>query len=150
LFLPMVEGDSCRIGLEGTGASLLGTGVMDAGGLLKADFESVGTGVCLTVAGVDGAGLGELVDFFWKKPKIDFWLFPDCDADGGGCFFCEGRGVDISLPSTPRTMVAILREMLENSVETFGDLETTVPQRRLANYSGVGTRRVHVALVRMM
>jgi hypothetical protein len=146
----MVEGDSCRIGLESTGASLLGTGVMDAGGLLKADFESVGTGVCLTVAGVDGAGLGELVDFFWKKPKIDFWLFPDCDADGGGCFFCEGRGVDISLPSTPRTMVAILRDMLENSFETFGDLETTAPRRRLANYSGVGTRRVHVALVWMM
>jgi hypothetical protein len=122
LFLPIVEGDSCLIGLEGIGASLLGTGVMDAGDLVKADFDSVDTGVFLTVAGVDGAGLGELVDFFWKKPRIDFWLFPDCEADGGGCFFCEGRGVDISLPSTPRTMVAVVRDMLEKVVRLLGTL----------------------------
>jgi hypothetical protein len=111
LFLPTVRSSSCRIGLEGTGASLLGIGVMDAGGLVKAVFDSVGAGVFLTVVGVAGAGLGELVDFFWKKPKIDFWFFPDCEPDGGCCcFFCEGRGVDISLPSTPRTMIAIERE----------------------------------------
>ena len=101
LFLPTEESCSCRIGLEGTGASLLGMGVMDAGGLAKAVLDSVETGVFLTVVGVDGVGLGELVDFFWKKPRIDFWFFPDCEADGG-CFFCEGRGVDISFPSTPR------------------------------------------------
>jgi hypothetical protein len=101
---------SCVIGLDGTGASLLGMGVMEAGGLVNAVFDSVETGVFLTVAGVDGAGLGELVDFFWKKPRIDFWFFPDCEPDGGCCFFCEGRGVDISLPSTPRTMITVRRE----------------------------------------
>jgi hypothetical protein len=36
---------------------------------------------------------------------MDFWFFADCDAEAG-CFFCEGRGVDISFPSTPRTMIA--------------------------------------------
>jgi hypothetical protein len=81
-------------------------GVMDAGGLVNAVFDSVETGVFLTVVGVDGAGLGEAVDFFWKKPRMDFWFFADCEP-GGGCFFCEGRGVDISLPSTPRTMAAM-------------------------------------------
>jgi hypothetical protein len=64
LFLPCMDTDSCRIGLEGMGASLLGMGVMDAGGLVNAVLDSVDTGVCLTVAGVEGAGLGELVDFF--------------------------------------------------------------------------------------
>jgi hypothetical protein len=72
LFLPCGVSCSSRIGLDGTGASLLGTGVMEAGGLVNAVFDSVETGVFLTVAGVDGAGLGELVDFFWKKPRIDF------------------------------------------------------------------------------
>lgn len=60
------------IGLEGMGASLLGIGVTDAGGLENAVFESAETGVFLTVAIVDGAGLGELLDFFWKKPRMDF------------------------------------------------------------------------------
>jgi hypothetical protein len=111
LFLPIVDSDPSRIGLEGIGASLLGIGVIDAGGRVKAVLDSVETGVFLiaigvflTVVGVEGAGLGELVDFFWKKPRMDFWPLPDCEADGG-CFFCEGRGVDISLPSTPRTMI---------------------------------------------
>jgi hypothetical protein len=111
LFLPIVDSDPSRIGLEGIGASLLGIGVIDAGGRVKAVLDSVETGVFLiaigvflTVVGVEGAGLGESVDFFWKKPRMDFWPLPDCEADGG-CFFCEGRGVDISLPSTPRTMI---------------------------------------------
>lgn len=107
LFLPTMDSGSSFIGLEGTGASLLGTGVMDAGCLVKAVLDNLETGVFLTVAGVEGAGLGELDGFFWKKPRMDFWPFPDCEADGG-CFFWEGRGVDISLPSTPRTMVTIL------------------------------------------
>ena len=64
MFPPTEESCSCRIGLEGTGASLLGMGVMEAGGLAKAFLESVETGVFLAVVGVDGAGLGELVDFF--------------------------------------------------------------------------------------
>lgn len=77
LFLPTVTTSSCRIGLDGTGASLLGMGVMDAGGWVKEVFDSVDTGVFFTVVGVDGAGLGEFVDIFWKKPRIDFWFFPD-------------------------------------------------------------------------
>ena len=104
---------SCLIGLEGSGASLLGTGVMAARGLLKAGFDRVETGAFLTGVGSDGPGLGELVPFFWKKPKIDFWFFADCDPDGG-CFFGAGRGVDISLPSTPRTMIAVEEERVGN------------------------------------
>lgn len=107
LFLPLGESSSCLIGLEGTGASLLGMGVVDAGGLANAVFESDESGVFFAVAGVGGAGLGELLDFFWKKPKMDFCWEPDCEAGGGCFFFCEGRGVDISLPSTPRTMAAM-------------------------------------------
>lgn len=37
---------------------------------------------------------------------MDFWFFADCEPDGG-CFFCEGRGVDISFPSTPRTIFVV-------------------------------------------
>jgi hypothetical protein len=81
--------------------------VIAADGLAKARFVSVDVGVFATGVGSDGAGLGELVDFFWKNPNIDFWFFADCDADAG-CFFCEARGVDISFPSMPRAMVAIL------------------------------------------
>jgi Na+/H+ antiporter NhaD/arsenite permease-like protein len=84
LFLPTVDSDPSRIGLEGIGASLLGTGVMDTGGRVKAVLERVETGVFLiaigvflAVVGVDGAGLGESDDFFWKKPRIDFWPLPD-------------------------------------------------------------------------
>jgi hypothetical protein len=72
--------------------------------LVKARVASVDVGICWTGVASDGAGLGELVDFFWKKPRIDFWVFADCDAEAG-CFFCEGRGVDISLPSMPRAMI---------------------------------------------
>jgi hypothetical protein len=80
--------------------------VIEADGLVKARFVSVDVGVFATGVESDGAGLGELVDFFWKNPNIDFWFFADCDADAG-CFFCEARGVDISFPSMPRAMVAI-------------------------------------------
>jgi hypothetical protein len=106
LFLPLIECASCRIGLD--------------------------TGVFLTVVGVDGAGLGELVDFFWKKPRMDFWFFADCEAEGG-CFFCEGRGVDISLPSTPRTMIAVVKkEVLEIVMERLkGDLSEPYLNRSL-------------------
>ena len=109
LFRPAtgVSSSSCRMGLEGSIASLLGTGVRDGGGRVKDFFEKVDVGVCFAGVGCDGAGLGELVDFFWKKPRMDFWFFADCDPEVG-CFFCEGRGVDISLPSTPRTMLAVL------------------------------------------
>jgi hypothetical protein len=81
--------------------------VTEAGSLVNELRESVGVGVFLTGVGFAGAGLGELVDFFWKKPRMDFWFFADCEADGG-CFFWEGRGVDISLPSTPRTIIGML------------------------------------------
>jgi hypothetical protein len=43
---------------------------------------------------------------------MDFWLLDDCEAEGGGFFFCEARGVDISLPSIPRTMVRDARRGL--------------------------------------
>lgn len=111
LFLPVATGvtSSCRIGLEGSIASLLGTGVREGGGRGNDLFESVGVGVCFAGVGWDGAGLGELVDFFWKKPRMDFWFFVDWEPDGG-CFFCEGRGVDISFPSTPRTILAASKE----------------------------------------
>ena len=73
-------------------------------GIVLANLD---VGVLLTGVASDGAGLGELVDFFWKKPKMDFWPFADCDAEAG-CFFCEARGVDISFPSTPRAMVVVV------------------------------------------
>lgn len=76
---------------------------MDADGLLNIFLDSVEVGVFFTGVGADGTGLGELVDTFWKNPKMDFC----CDPDGG-CFFCEGRGVDISFPSIPRTMMCFL------------------------------------------
>jgi hypothetical protein len=60
------------IGLDGTGASLLGTGVMAARGLLKVGFDWEETSAFLTEVGSDRPGLGELVAFFWKKPRIDF------------------------------------------------------------------------------
>ena len=70
-------------------------------------MANVGFGVFWVGVASDGAGLGELVDFFWKKPRIDLWPFADCDAEAG-CFFCEARGVDISFPSMPRAIVALL------------------------------------------
>lgn len=75
LFLPAATGVSsstCRIGLEGSGASLLATGVRAGGGRENDFFDDVGVGVCFAGVGWDGAGLGELVDFFWKKPRMDF------------------------------------------------------------------------------
>jgi hypothetical protein len=140
LFLPLVESSSCFIGLEGMGASLLGMGVMDGGGLEKAVFESFETGVFLTVAGVDGAGLGELLDFFWKKPRMDFWLL-DCEPDGG-CFFCEGRGVDISLPSTPRTMAALWDTSRERMTSSW---RLKVSDRSYSLVIYLGKERVGVA-----
>lgn len=70
---------------------------------------SVEVGVFLTGVASEGEGLGELVDFFWKKPKMDFWFFADWGTEAGCFFFCEGRGVDISFPSRPRTMTVCLR-----------------------------------------
>jgi hypothetical protein len=120
------------MGLEGIGASLLGMGVMEAGGRVKAVLDRVETGVFfiivgmfLAVVGVDGAGLGELVDFFWKKPRMDFWPLPDCEPVGG-CFFCEGRGVDISLPSTPRTMIGVIKPLKRLITRYVGRREGTV------------------------
>jgi hypothetical protein len=48
-------------------------------------FERVGVGVPW-VDFVSRVGVGELVDFFWKKPKIDFWFLVDWEPDAG-CFF---------------------------------------------------------------
>jgi hypothetical protein len=59
------------IGLEGKAGSLLGWGLR---ALVKVFFENDVWGVVFAVVAVagDGAGLGEFVDFFWKKPKMDF------------------------------------------------------------------------------
>lgn len=86
LFLPTVDSRSCFIGLEKSGASLLGTGVMAAAALVKALFVSEEAGVLLAGVGSDGEGVGELVDFFWKKPRMDFWFLADCETEAG-CFF---------------------------------------------------------------
>jgi hypothetical protein len=93
---------------------------MAADGLLRTRLASANVGVFSTGVASDGAGLGELVDFFWKKPRIDFWFFADCDADAG-CFFCEGRGVDISFPSTPRTMIAVRGVLKKSNVKVRDD-----------------------------
>jgi hypothetical protein len=93
---------------------------MEAGGLVKVRLASVDVGVLDAGGGSDGAGLGELVDFFWKNPRMDFWVLADCEADAG-CFFCEGRGVDISLPSMPRTMVETPRERELRDVQLIDD-----------------------------
>jgi hypothetical protein len=92
------------IGLEGKAGSLLGWGLR---ALVTVFFENEVCGAVFDVVAGDGAGLGEFVDFFWKKPKMDFWLLEDCEAEAGCFFFCEARGVDISLPSIPRTMVRV-------------------------------------------
>ena len=106
---------------------------MDAGGLVNALLVSVEVGVFLMVVGSDGEGLGELVDFFWKKPKMDFWFFPDCEAEAG-CFFCEGRGVDISFPSRPRTMATVFKENYGKNKGRRGELS----YRCDFQFSGVG------------
>lgn len=80
---------------------------MEAGTFVNAGFDKDDTRDFLTVDGADEAGLGDSVDFFWKNPRMDFWFLADCELEGG-CFFCEGRGVDISFPSTPRTMIDAL------------------------------------------
>ena len=91
---------------------------MDALGLEKALLANVDVGVFCVGVVLDGAGLGELADFFWKKPKMDFWFFADCEADAG-CVFCEGRGVDISFPSRPRTITAMLKRNLWREESTM-------------------------------
>lgn len=72
LFLPTVSSRPCLMGLESSGASLLGTGVMGAGDLLKALLTNEGVDVVFVGVASGGTGLGELVDFFWKNPRMDF------------------------------------------------------------------------------
>ena len=60
------------MGLEGSGASLLGTGVRGTRGLVKAFFASVDVGVFSSGPALEAEELGELVDFFWRSPK---WTF---------------------------------------------------------------------------
>lgn len=90
------------MGLEGWAGSLLGWGVSDGTCVADSAFERVGVGVSF----VSRVGVGELVALFWKKPRMDFWFLADWEADAGGFFWEEARGVDISFPSMPRTMLA--------------------------------------------
>jgi hypothetical protein len=77
LFFPDPDSCPCRIGLEGRAGSLLGCGVKAGPTLVKAFFENDDAGVFFTGVAAGGAGLGEFVDFFWKKPRMDFWLLDD-------------------------------------------------------------------------
>ena len=64
LFLPTVNSRSCLIGLEWSGASLLGTGVKAVRGLAKDLLVRVELGVWISGTVLDVAGVGELVGFF--------------------------------------------------------------------------------------
>jgi hypothetical protein len=86
LFFPNEESCSSLIGLEGARASELGCGVRVEVGRGVAKIFLVIAGVLRPGVALFGPGLGELVDFFWKKPRMDFWFLPDCDPEGG-CFF---------------------------------------------------------------
>jgi len=77
LFFPDLLSCCCRIGLEGRAGSLLGCGVKDGPPLAKAFFEKDDVGVFFTEGTGDGAELGEPVGFFWKKPRMDFWVLED-------------------------------------------------------------------------
>lgn len=44
----------------------------------------------------------------WKKPKILFCCFADCDAEDVDFWSLGTRGVAISLPSMPRAMVNLV------------------------------------------
>jgi hypothetical protein len=108
LFLSNEESGSSLMGLDGSGASLLGCGVSAdvSPGRVNDFLESVDIGVFFAGVSMDDPGVGEFVGRFWKKPRIDFWFLVDCEPEGG-CFFCEDAlGVDISLPSIPRAIVA--------------------------------------------
>jgi hypothetical protein len=88
LFLPTDESSSSLMGLDGSGASLLGCGVSaDVSPGRENDLlESVDIGVFFVGVTVDGPWLGELVGLFWKNPRMDFWFLVDCEPEGGSFF----------------------------------------------------------------
>lgn len=49
-------------------------------------------------------GLEPPLLFLWKKPRMELWLRSVWEADDG-FLKLEPRGVDISLPSIPRTIL---------------------------------------------
>jgi len=61
----------------------------------------VGIGASKTLGLVVLAGVGDGAAFFWKNPRRVFWFLDDCEGVGLGF----GFGVDISLPSIPRTIL---------------------------------------------
>lgn len=69
---------------------------------------------------------------------MDFWFLADCEAEAG-CFFCDGRGVAISLPSTPRTIAAVYEE--SGSDEEGNQKRGCSSAGRDDELSGEGTRR---------
>lgn len=52
--------------------------------------------------------LGASTDFFWKKPKMDFWSLLDCEPEVD--FLNEGGlGVDVGLGTLARPAIVIRR-----------------------------------------
>jgi hypothetical protein len=88
LFLSNEESGSSLMGLDGSGASLLGCGVSAevSPGRVNDLLERTEIGVFFAGVAVDEPGLGVLVGLFWKKPRMDFWFLVDCEPEGG-CFF---------------------------------------------------------------
>jgi hypothetical protein len=108
-----------RIGLDGSGASLLGTGVIVGTVRFVNDFlerleVAFNFEALVLTSGVAGDDLvAGLSDFFWKNPRMDLWVLPDCGPEPG-CDFCDaGFGVDISFPSIPRGILDIARRTIE-------------------------------------
>lgn len=106
LLRPRVEACSSLMGLDTSGASPLDWGVMGAGDVFKALLMTEGVDTVVVGVAPGAGGPGESTTFFWKKPKMDFWLPADCEP-AAACLLCVGRGVDISLPSRPRAMLEI-------------------------------------------
>jgi hypothetical protein len=106
---------SLKTGLDDSGGSLLGAGVNAAAAARRTDRFFELDNVVFFFAGVEsggeetGAGLEPVSVFFWKKPRMDFWFLADCEPETAFLSFA-GFGVDISLPSMPRTMLAGIEE----------------------------------------
>jgi hypothetical protein len=58
--------------------------------------------------------LGASTDFFWKKPKMDFWSLLDCEPEVD--FLSEGGlGVDADLGILARPAIVIRRYQISEA-----------------------------------